>query len=544
VITATRLAADLAREFTGPGMWDGTLIDASLAAVASADPDRLAVVDRGRTFTYGELDRRIRRLAGALTVRGLVPGDVVSWMLPNWVEALITHHAALRIGAISNPIIPIYRHNETAFILRQAQSKIIVIPDRFRGFDYPSMLKEIRKDLPDLHTAVVVGSAANADIGFEDLVSEGGADFAPYAAREGNNCALLLYTSGTTSAPKGVLHTHNTLNYETRSVVDFYNLTRSDVVFMPSPVGHITGILYGLQLPFVLGTSVVLLDIWEPGRAIELISTHSCSFVVAATPFLHGIVHHPTLTVSNVTSLRVFACGGADVPPELIRTATSALSCTVSRGYGSSEFPTATGTNATDPLEMRATTDGRTIGAAQIRVNEAGELEVRGPEMFVGYLDDSVNAGAFTDDGWFRTGDLARLSPGGYVEITGRSKDIIIRGGENISAKEIEDHLFEHPLIADIGIVAYPDPILGERVCAVVVPSAGEAISLPAITHWLAARNIARQKLPEHLIVLDELPRTPSGKVQKYKLRELARTNAAALSSLASADHPRQKRKS
>ena len=519
---ATRLDEERIRR--DGGSWTGNLIDGYLAEGAARTPEKIAVVDRGRSWTYDELDRSVNRAASALRARGVGHGDVVSWLLPNWAEAIVVHLAAIRLGAVSNPVIPIYRHKETAFILRQAATRVVVVPQSFRGFDYPAMIDDIRAELPALDTVVVVGAGVDdVRLRFEDLLAEG-ADEPIGAPREAAEIALLLYTSGTTSAPKGALHSHDTLDYENRSMIDFFGLTTEDVVFMPSPVGHIIGVLYGMQLPFMLGSTVVLLDVWEPGRALDLIQDHACSFVVAATPFLHGLVHHPALPHHDVGSLRVFACGGADVPPELIRAATTALGCTVSRGYGSTEYPTATACTTSDPVDKRATTDGRPIGAAEVRVSADGELQVRGPEMFLGYLDESLNADAFTDDGWLRTGDLARIDADGYVEIVGRQKDIIIRGGENISAKEIEDQLFEHPAIADVAVVSAPDPVLGERVCAVVVPQAGTTVTLPEIVEWLTARRMARQKLPESLILLDDLPRNPSGKIQKFRLRDLART--------------------
>ncbi|QJY51015.1 AMP-binding protein [Pseudonocardia broussonetiae] len=513
------------RRNTAAGYWTDDLVDDHLAAAAGRTPAAVAVVDRGRHWTYAELDGAVNRFASALRGRGVGPGDVVSWLLPNRAEAIVVHLAAIRLGAVSNPIIPIYRHRETAFILAQAASTVVVVPRLFRGFDYPAMVDEIRAEVPALRTVVVVGAGPDEGrLRFEDLLEEGRAEGVD-APRTAADIALLLYTSGTTSAPKGVLHSHWTLEHENRSMIEFFGLTAADVVFMPSPVGHIIGVLYGMQLPFMLGSTVVLLDVWEPGRALDLIQEHRCSFVVAATPFLHGLVHHPSLPERDVSSLRVFACGGADVPPELVRAATTALGCTVSRGYGSTEHPTATSSNASDPVEKRAQTDGRTIGAAEVRLSPDGELEVRGPELFLGYLDDALNADAFTGDGWFRTGDLARIDADGYVQIVGRKKDIIIRGGENISAREIEDQLFEHPAVADVAVVSSPDPVLGERVCAVVVPAAGETVTLPAIVAWLTERRTTRQKLPERLILLDELPRNPSGKVQKFRLRELARAS-------------------
>lgn len=522
-----------ARRSTEAGHWTDDLVDAHLAAAAGRAPDAVAVVDRGRHWTYRELDDAVDRFASALRGRGVRPGEVVSWLLPNWTEAIVVHLAAIRLGAVSNPVIPIYRHRETAFILRQAASRVVVVPHLFRGFDYPGMVDEIRAEVPALHTVVVVGAGPDdGRLRFEDLLAEGSLDEGRAdegradegrTTRTAADIALLLYTSGTTSAPKGVLHSHRTLEHENRSMIEFFGLTAADVVFMPSPVGHIIGVLYGMQLPFMLGSTVVLLDVWEPGRALDLVEEHACTFVVAATPFLHGLVHHPSLPGRDVGSLRVFACGGADVPPELVRSATTALGCTVSRGYGSTEHPTATSSNASDPVEKRAQTDGRTIGAAEVRLSPDGELEVRGPELFLGYLDAALNADAFTGDGWFRTGDLARIDADGYVQIVGRKKDIIIRGGENISAREIEDQLVEHPAVADVAVVSTPDPVLGERVCAVVVPAAGQSVTLPAIVAWLTERRTARQKLPERLILLDELPRNPSGKVQKFRLRDLAR---------------------
>ncbi|MHA6780734.1 AMP-binding protein [Pseudonocardia saturnea] len=534
---------ELVAAHTAPGLWEGNRVDSHLRESAARHPDRLALVDRGDEWTYGALDREVDRWAAALRQHGVGPGAVVSWQLPNWAEAVLLHQATLRLGAISNPIIPIYRHSEVSFILRQARSTILFVPATFRGFDFPSMIRDIRDELPDPATVVVVGDAPTEDgvVALNAFLATA-ASMPPPAdgqpPHDANAVALLLYTSGTTSSPKGALHTHNTLDYENRSMVEFFGLTSSDVVFMPSPVAHITGVLYGLQLPFMLGGAVVLLDVWEPGAGLELIERHGCTFMVAATPFLHGLVHHPARSPEATRTLRAFACGGADVPPELVRRAAHELDCLVSRIYGSTEFPTATSSNMSDPPEKRARTDGRAIGSAQLMVvddrdrpvpsGEPGHLLVRGPELFIGYLDEALNADAFTPEGWFRTGDLAIVDAEGYVEITGREKDIIIRGGENISAKEIEDRLFEHPKIADVAVVAVPDPVLVERACAVVVPEPGVSVDLAELTTWLREHHrLAMQKLPEHLVVIDELPRTASGKVQKFKLRDRLRRSAA-----------------
>ncbi|MQA14280.1 MAG: AMP-binding protein [Pseudonocardiaceae bacterium] len=530
MISPTRLTRDLIDRFTAPGLWEDTLVDSHLAHRARSQGSQTAVVDRDREVSYAELDTMVNRTAQALRARGIGPGDVVAWQLPNWLEAFAVHLGAIRAGAVSNPIIPIYRHREVRFILRQSQATVMVVPDSFRGFDYPAMLDELRGELPALRHVIVVGSAERpGTVSFDEFVA--GADVGPPPAqRDANDVVLLLYTSGTTSDPKGALHTHNTLEYENRSIIELFGLDDGDAVFMPSPVTHITGVLYGLQLPFMLGSQVVLQDIWDPGRALDLLSRHRCGFVVAATPFLHGIVHHPDRSRSDLGALKVFGCGGADVPPDLVRRATRDLGCLVTRMYGSTEFPTLSGSDNSDPLEARATTDGRPIGVAEAQVVDdtgrplpagvAGELLVRGPDLFVGYLDEALNAQSFDSDGWFRTGDLAVLDDGGHVQITGRRKDIIVRGGENISAKEVEDLLFEHPLVHEVAVVGMPDPVLVERICAYVVPEAGAQLELADLVEHLRGHRIASQKLPERLEVVAELPKTASGKIQKFRLRE------------------------
>ncbi|MGO4258847.1 AMP-binding protein [Marmoricola sp. RAF53] len=518
---------------------DEPRIDAYLPRAAMAYPDRLALVDGRRRWTYTELDAEVRRWAGVLAARGIGAGDVVSWQLPNWGEAVVLHQAVLRIGAVSNPIVPIYRHSEVSFILRQARSKILFVPGVFRGFDFAAMASELADSAPDLRSVVIVrpdGPLDSSQVALDDFLADGPPLSSDGTTARGDGVALLLYTSGTTSSPKGVLHTHATLDHENRSIIEFFGLSPEDVVFMPSPVTHITGLLYGMQLPFMLGASVVLLDVWEPAAGLASIEQHGCTFTVAATPFLHGMLEHPGRTAAMTKSMRVFACGGADVPPELVRRATAEFGCMVSRIYGSTEFPTATSSNASDSLDARACTDGRPIGQAEVRVVDAdgtevqagtvGLLLVRGPELFLGYLDSELDAAAFTPDRWFVTGDLAVRDDDGYVRIAGREKDIIVRGGENISAKEIEDLLFEHPKVADVAVVAMPDPVLVERVCVFIVTAAGADVELAELTTWLRGRRIANQKLPERLVLTTELPRTASGKVQKFKLRERLRQRA------------------
>lgn len=528
LITATRPSPEGER-YRDAGAWRRDTLDAPISGWAGREPDRPALVDRGRRFTYGELQARIEAAAGALAARGVGQGDVVSFQLPNWAEAVIVHHAIVRLGAVSNPVVPIYRAHELRFILRQAGSRVFVIADSFRNFDYRAMATELLgdEDLPLEHVLVVGEAAAGMESFAATLDSS---EPAPAAARDADDIALLLYTSGTESNPKGVLHSHATLLYECQSIIDLFQIGAADRVFMPSPLTHVTGLLYGGVLPFMLGSSVVLQDIWDPAAAVDLIEDEGCSFAVGATPFLHGIVH----AERPARAMRVFGCGGADVPPALIREARERLGMQASRLYGATECPTITGTPIGEPEERHAMTDGAAIGLAEVRVVDEddeplpagarGELQARGPDLCLGYLDPALNERAFTADGWYRSGDLAVLDEAGYVRIAGRAKDVIVRGGENLSAKEIEDLVFEHPNVEEVAIVAYPDDVLGERACAVVV--ARGPIELADIVAYLRAQAIANQKLPERLMVVDSLPKTASGKVQKYRLREMLRVAA------------------
>jgi len=510
--------------------WPGRLVDSLLDDAVRAVPADVAVVDRERRVTYAEVARSVRATAAALHGLGVRRGDVVSYQLPNWLEAYVVHYATVALGAISNPIVPIYRERELGFILRQAASRVIVVPDAFRGCDHAAMLARLAPELPDLEHVLVVGDPPPGTTALAEVVAAAGDAAPPRVARDPGDPALLLYTSGTEADPKGVLHSHDTLVYETQSIVDLYRMDGDDRILMPSPVTHITGVLYGLLMPAMLRTRVVLQDVWAPGAALELIERERCSVIIGATPFLHGLATAPELERRDVSSLRVFGCGGADVAPELIRSASARLGCRASRLYGSSECPTVSGTPIDDTDERHTTTDGRPIGGARARVvgedgrelpaGTPGELVVRGPELFLGYLDPALTERAFDADGWFRTGDLAAMDAYGHLRILGRLKDVIVRGGENISAKEVEDLLAEHPDVAEVAIVAMPDPVLVERACAFVVPRTGAAPTLADLTGFLRERGLATQKLPERLELVDELVKTASGKVQKFRLRE------------------------
>ena len=526
-----------AERYARAGFWTDELIDGfvSVLAATSVSAGTPAVTDGDRVLTWAELEQGTCAVAGALHAMGVRKGDVVSWQLPNWWEAFPLHYGILRRGAVSNPIVPIYRRSEVEFVLRQAQTKVFVHAAVFRGFDYRQMVAEMKPRLPALERTVVVRDGSGGSGTFEDMLRTGAG---PDVDRAATDPALLMYTSGTTSDPKGVVHPHTTLVRENYGCAESWGLTGEDRIFMPSPLTHVTGLLYGVHLPAMIGGQVVLQDTWEPKQALALIERHRCTFTAAATPFLHGLTHCEDLSRRDISSLRWVGVGGADVPPDLVREAEARLGATVARGYGSTEYPTATQAWVGDPLDWRADTDGRPVAGTELRIvdeggaavadGERGELQVRGPERFSGYLVPPAEGDVFDAGGWFATGDMARLDPRGQLIIDGRKKDIILRGGENISVKEVEDHLHAHPKITEVAVVAMPDPVLVERACAFVVVAGAEAPTLPELTGYLLDRGLAIQKVPERVETVSELPKNLAGKIQKNTLRERIRTVLAA----------------
>jgi cyclohexanecarboxylate-CoA ligase len=489
----------------------------------------VAIVEGAKRLTYAELGERAETMAAGLAALGVGAGDVVTMQLPNWWESSVVYQALCRLGGVVNPVVAIYRQRELRFIIDQAKPRAIVIPHRFRGFDYVAMFDGLLDGLDDRPAVLVVRAEGELPDGFvaADALPDGTTS-EPSGADPDDIC-LLLYTSGTTADPKGVLHSHNTLVYEVASIIDICAVKRTDTVFMPSPVTHITGFLFGLLMPPMLGMKAVFLDVWDPATAVDLVERELCRFTMGATPFLHGMVDEHVRR-GHPSALEIFMCGGADVPPPLVRRAHEVLDAHVARIYGSSEFPTFCCGRPGDDLHVCADTDGMPLGPVECRldheVDGVGELLVKGPELFAGYLDADLNQAAFSTDGYFRTGDLASVDGQGAVTIRGRQKDIIVRGGENISAKEVEDILYAHPLVREVAVVAMPDPVMVERVCAFVVPADGAEVTLAGLASFLDGVGLARQKYPEHLQLIAELPTTASGKVQKYLLRQKLSTGS------------------
>ncbi|OLS40740.1 AMP-binding protein [Bacillus sp. MRMR6] len=525
-------------DYISQGYWRNENIYSYLQDAVNCFPNKVAIVDPYDRLTYQDLNDQVKKLAGGLLSIGVKKGDVVSFQMPNWIECAVIHQAISMIGGVSNPIIPIYRNKEVKYILKQSNTKVLIVPATFRQFNYLEMARSILYDgeVGTVEKILVVDKYSNHPV----LNPEIELDFSQFIKNSYSNDdvasinetdpALLLYTSGTTANPKGVLHSHNTLLHENRTIIELYNLTEEDTVFMPSPVTHITGLLYGLELSFMIQGKVVYQDIWSPADAIQLMIKEQCSWTVGATPFLRGIVESLTNEDKKHLKLKAFPCGGADVPPELIKQASDVLGCYVTRVYGSSEYPTLTACNARDPLHKAAFTDGRLIEGSKAKVVDdngenlpcgtVGELAVKGPEMFLGYTQKEFNNDAFLTDGYFLTGDLACIDEDGYIEIIGRKKDIIIWNGENISVKEVEELLYQHEKIKQVAIVAMPDPKTGEKACVFVVPKPENSITLEEISQFLIEKQIAKQKLPERLEIIDEMPMTASGKIQKFMLKE------------------------
>ena len=535
----TILTAEQAERYTAEGLWAGRLITDFLHEVAATDPDKLAAIDARGQITYGELERLSDRAALGLLELGVRPGDVVSFQLPNWTEFLVLHFALTRIGAVNNPLIPIYRDREVGFMVALARSTVIVVPQEFRGYDYPGMVQRLRGDWPDLrHVLVVDGPSTDTQTSWQEFIEtpwEERRDPAELDALrpDPDDVTLLIFTSGTTGEPKGVMHTHNTLVAANAPLPERLGVGRDSVVHMASTFAHLTGFLYGVRLPTqVGGATAVYQDVWDPVRFVDLVEEHRISYTSAATPFLHDTLQVPGLAGRDVSSLQLFCCMGAPIPRAIMREARRVLpGLTVLGGWGQSENGLVTLGVPGDPEEKLVERDGYPWPGMEIRVvgfagepldpGQEGRLQVRGPFLFVGYAERLEMSRASFDGDWFETGDLASIDAEGYLNITGRTKDVIIRGGENIPVAYIENVLYEHPSLAAVAVVGVPDPRLQERACAVVTLVPGvESFTLAEMRAFLDGKGVSRHYWPESLEVVDELPRTASGKIQKFQLRD------------------------
>lgn len=530
-----------AARYLASGAWRRETLGDLVAAGLDADPDRLAVIDGERRWTRRALHDAAIHLGAALARRGLEPGSVVSFQLPNWGEACVINLACALYGFVLNPLLPMYRERDLNFILSQCRSDALFLPERFRNIDFRALHANVRYETRREDRIFWVRPEIGVGQSFESLMDETASppnlpDVDPASVK------LIVYTSGSTGRPKGVLHSHDTLHAMVRFAAEFWSIGEDDLLFVPSPIAHIGGSVYAFEFPWITGACAVLMESWNPAEAVDLIESERATFCAGATPFLQGLLASALEKNTRLPSLRRFICGGASVPSSLIAEAAGQFdNCVISRAYGSSEVPIiCPGVRSKADAAYGAATDGEVT--ADIRIvdgrgepvpaGENGEIIARAPRMFVGYLDSSDEEGQFTPDGYFRMGDIGHLVDGRFLEITGRKKEIIIRNGENISPREVENVLLSHHAILQVAIIGAPDERTGERAVAFAVIKPNLNFDMGVMQKFLGESGVAKQKFPEELYVLDHLPMNSIGKILKEELKSMlpaVRNSASAL---------------
>ena len=515
------------------GLWG----DASLAdywqQTARAMPDKIAVVDNhGATYTYSALDHAASCLANWMLAKGIESGDRIAFQLPGWCEFTVIYLACLKIGAVSVPLLPSWREAELVWVLNKCQAKMFFAPTLFKQTRPVDLILPLQNQLPQLQQIVGVDKLAPATSSLS--LSQIIADNTPLTTAittHGDELAAVLFTSGTEGLPKGVMLTHNNILASERAYCARLNLTWQDVFMMPAPLGHATGFLHGVTAPFLIGARSVLLDIFTPDACLALLEQQRCTCMLGATPFVYDLLNVLEKQPADLSALRFFLCGGTTIPKKVARECQQ-RGIKLLSVYGSTESSPHAVVNLDDPLSRFMHTDGYAAAGVEIKVVDdarktlppgcEGEEASRGPNVFMGYFDEpELTARALDEEGWYYSGDLCRMDEAGYIKITGRKKDIIVRGGENISSREVEDILLQHPKIHDACVVAMPDERLGERSCAYVVLKAPHhSLSLEEVVAFFSRKRVAKYKYPEHIVVIEKLPRTASGKIQKFLLRK------------------------
>ncbi|EFB2605320.1 medium-chain fatty-acid--CoA ligase [Escherichia coli] len=515
------------------GLWG----DASLAdywqQTARAMPDKIAVVDNhGASYTYSALDHAASCLANWMLAKGIESGDRIAFQLPGWCEFTVVYLACLKIGAVSVPLLPSWREAELVWVLNKCQAKMFFAPTLFKQTRPVDLILPLQNQLPQLQQIVGVDKLAPATSSLS--LSQIIADNTPLTTAittHGDELAAVLFTSGTEGLPKGVMLTHNNILASERAYCARLNLTWQDVFMMPAPLGHATGFLHGVTAPFLIGARSVLLDIFTPDACLALLEQQRCTCMLGATPFVYDLLNLLEKQPADLSALRFFLCGGTTIPKKVARECQQ-RGIKLLSVYGSTESSPHAVVNLDDPLSRFMHTDGYAAAGVEIKVVDdarktlppgcEGEEASRGPNVFMGYFDEpELTARALDEEGWYYSGDLCRMDEAGYIKITGRKKDIIVRGGENISSREVEDILLQHPKIHDACVVAMPDERLGERSCAYVVLKAPHhSLSLEEVVAFFSRKRVAKYKYPEHIVVIEKLPRTASGKIQKFLLRK------------------------
>ncbi len=543
-------SAEQRADFVRVGDWrDVTFLDDFLER-ASTHPEKTAIVSYRRDaettrVSYGQLLGLVNRFAAKMIELGVAKGDVVTIQVANGWEGPALALAAMRAGAVPNPIPIIYREHELRFMVDHAQSKLLFVPGQFRGYDYAAMGAALLNEIDTLEHVFVLGqlgrgagleSFARAFETGEIAVEEHRLDeLRPHP----DDPAMLVFTSGTTGVPKAALHSYNTAwsGYQ-RVITTALALTEDDVAFMASTIGHLTGFIHGMLVPLSSGQKVVYQDLWDVEEMLSILESEQITWTLSATTFALDMLDVAAKRGIDNVRLRAFACGGAAIPPPLAHAMRNVFDCSLVSLWGCSETGIASIHSLDASVETLSLSDGFQVPWQQVRIVDdaevpvergaVGRLQVHGPSVFLGYYrQPDLTAAAFTKDDWFDTGDLGRITPDGGIRIAGRTKDIIVRGGQNISALEVENALFDHPKVHEVAVVPYPDERLGEKVCAAVVPS-GDAPTLAELTAYLDAAGLAKPLWPQRLLILDAMPRTPSGKIQKFVLTDsLAKADLA-----------------
>ena len=534
-------------EMLQQGYWLNKTILQSLNEAVQQYPDKVALVSyktedqSEKSFTYREMLHTANKISLRLKRLGVQKQDIVSCQLPNWWEFTLLYIACRRIGAILNPLMPIFRERELSFMLKHTESKVFIVPKVFRKFDHEKLAYQLQRNTETLEHVVVVGG--EGENSFEKLLLNHGLDNDPQILNTLNDVTItaddiaqLVFTSGTTGEPKGVMHSANTLFSNIVPYAKRLHLSKDDVIFMGSPMAHQTGFMYGLIMPVLLKAKAVLQDVWDVNTAIDLIHKHQVTFTMASTPFLNDLSEAVLDTHQSLDSLKLFLCAGAPIPSTLVQKARQNLGVKVISAWGMTECGAVTTTRPEDDDERSFNTDGLPLPGVEVKIvddhgeilppHQSGTLMIRSCSNFGGYMK-RPHLNETSEDGWFDTGDIAYQDEQGYIRIAGRKKDVIIRGGENIAVAEVESLIYLHPDIATVALVPYPDDRMGEKACAIVKLKEGaEQIVLKDLVDFLKMHNLANQYLPERLEVWEDIPMTPSGKIQKFKLRDLLQQSA------------------
>jgi acyl-CoA synthetase len=502
------IPVELTKRYVEEGWWTQDTLGDLVARGLRANPDagfRVHSTVRPYAGTFRDVEFEARRLAAGLRARGVGPGDVIALQLPNWMEAAATFWASTFLGAVTVPIVHFYGRKELGHILGTAKPRVFVTAEEFGRMQFQ----------PDLCTDIpIVGLVGD---NFDELLDD--EPMAGTMPADPADPALIAFTSGTTSNPKGVVHSHQTLGFETRQLLENYPADRGRQL-TATPVGHFIGMLGAFLIPVLEGAPIDLCDVWDPGEVLKLIERDGLSIGGGPPYFVTSLLDHPDCTPEHMRHFTTVGLGGSTVPAAVTRRLAD-LGIFVFRSYGSSEHPSITGSAPTAPEEKRLYTDGNTRPGVEIRLGPDGEIFSRGPDLCLGYTDPELTADAFDEDGWYRTGDVGVLDNDGYLTITDRKADVIIRGGENISALEVEEVLLKMPAVAEAVVVAAPDDRLGERAAAVLRVRAGRDMpTLDEVRAHFKAAGVAIQKWPEELHQVDDYPRTASGKVQKFLVRQ------------------------